>query len=541
MQLTHVEFYQMSDATESTDTLIIRCPSCRQRFSVDGSLRSRMVECGACDSRFRINEEVILRSKKFYPGERQAPELTRFQKVPFSVAAPEGLQTIRYADFDHHDQLEPASPQRIIGAIIGVGVMVVITLMFIFASGSGGSMSAMPLENKLILGGFISAIGIFLLINANPRARMKAGGVGILMAAGMLTVPFFVKGPEATLAVHSKLPTYADPKDPIFSAENADSPLAALRNRFSTNPLEDAQKRLKSSGSDKNAYGIFLTDLLQRNIYTVRDFLIRETLAGSSSHPYPRDNGDYLMVLTDISLSFTEVVEIASRLGTTKEIHPEIGIIVISVDNDQFLDSAADKINNQKDPEFYTLNQRELGSVDLARVKRAVERLATAEPSIYREDISDLLLKLMEKPGIRFHDELSKALLVWLEDPGSAGEACLKVLQGQIAADEPVSENLVILLLKGNNSAAIPSIHALWLADPSIWERHYAMCGSAIEPNVLGYLNSEKAPLRRSAIKLLEQVGTPSSLPSLGQLTESPDTEIRVLAERAIKAINRRR
>ena len=530
----------MPDATDSTKTLSIRCPSCRQRFSVDGNLMDRMVECGACDARFRIIDDVILRSKKFYPGERHAPELTRFQRVPLSTAAPDGLQTIQYADFNQHDQLEPTSPQRIIGAIIGVGVMVVITLMFFFASGPGGSMSAMPLGNKLILGGFISALGIFLLINANPKALIKAGGIGILLAAGMLTVPFFIKGPEIAGAVSSKSPAGSDLTAPIFSAEDRDDPLAALRDRFSTNPLEVEQKRLKSTGSDKNAYGIFLTDLLQRNIYTVRDFLYRETMAGSSSHPYPRDNGDYLMVLTDVPMGLTEVVDIASRLGTTKEIHPEIGIIVISVDNEQFLDSAADKLNNQKDPEFYALNQRELVSLDLDRVKRAVERLATAEPSIYREDISGQLLKLMEKPGIRFHDELAKALLVWLQDPGSAGEAALKALQGQIAEDKPASENLVILLLKGNNQAAIPSVHTLWLADQSIWERHYAKFGSVIEPRVLEYLNSEKAPLRRSAINLLGQIGTEASLPPLGQLTGSPDPEVRVLAERAINAINGR-
>ena len=540
MQLTHGKFHHMPDATDSTETLSIRCPSCRQRFSVDGNLRDRMVECGACDARFRIIDDVILRSKKFYPGERHAQELTRFQRVPLSTAAPDGLQTIQYADFNQHDQLEPTSPQRIIGAIIGVGVMVVITLMFIFASGPGGSMGAMPLGNKLILGGVISALGIFLLINANPKARIKAGGVGILLAAGMLTVPFFIKGPEVAVAVPSKSPADIDLNAPIFSAEDRDDPLAALRDRFSTNPLEVEQKRLKSTGSDKNAYGIFLTDLLQRNIYTVRDFLYRETMAGLSSHPYPRDNGDYLMVLTDVPMGLTEVVDIASRLGTTKEIHPEIGIIVISVDNEQFLDSAADKLNNQKDPEFYALNQRELVSLDLDRVKRAVERLATAEPSIYREDISGLLLKLMEKPGISFHDELAKALLVWLQDPGSAGEAALKALQGQIAEEKPASENLVILLLKGNNQAAIPSVHTLWLADPSIWERHYAKFGSVIEPRVLEYLNSEKAPLRRSAITLLGQIGTATSLPPLGQLTGSPDPEVRVLAERAIKAINGR-
>lgn len=531
----------MPDETDSTETLSIRCPSCRQRFSVGGNLRDRMVECGACDARFRINEDVILRSKKFYPGERRAQELSRFQRVPLSAAAPEGLQTMRYADLNHHDQLEPTSPQRIIGAVIGVGLMVVISLMFIFASGPGGSMGAMPLENKLILGGFISALGIFMLVNANPRARIKAGGIGILMAAGMLTIPFFIKGPEVALTASGESPDSFEPNDTLFPAEVEGDPLAALRDRFSTNPLEVEQKRLENAGSDKNAYGIFLTNLLQRNIYTVRDFLIRETLAGSSSHPYPRDNGDYLMVLTDVSIGLTEAADIAGRLGTTVEIHPEVGVIVVSVDNEQFLDSAADKLNNQQDPAFYALNQRELVSLDLDRVKRAVERLATAEPSIYRKDISDLLLKLMEKPGINFHDELAKALLVWLQDPGLAGEAALKALQGQIAAGEPASENLVILLLKGNIQAAVPHVHTLWLGDPLIWERHYAEFGPVIEQSVMEHLDSEKAPLRRSAINLLGRTGTDASLPRLGQFAVSPDPEVRVLAERAIKAIEERR
>lgn len=499
-----------------------------------------MVECGACDTRFRIQEDVILRSKKFYPGERDSAELNRFQRVPLSAAAPEGLMTMRYADFNQHEQLEPTSPQRVVAGIIGVATMTVIALLFIFSSGAGGSLGAMPLENKLIMGGFVSAVGVASLVYANPKARAKAGFFGMLMAAGLLTIPFFIKGPQATFADTGASPDYVDPTDPLLFPEVPDDPLTTLKDRFSTNPLETEQKRLESSGSDKHAYGIFLTNLLQRNIYTVRDYLIRDTMAGASSHPYPRDNGDYLMVLTDVSMGITEVADIAGRLGTTKEVHPEIGIIVVSVDNEQFQDSAADKLNNQKDPAFYTLNQRELTSLDMDRVKRAVERLATAEPSIYREDISGLLLKLMEKPGIRFHDELSKALLVWLQDPSLAGEVALKALQGQIAAGEPASENLVALLAKGEIQETIPSVHTLWLGNPLIWERQYAEFGSVIEPNVMEQLNSETAPLRRSAINLLGKIGTEKSLPPLGQLVTSEDPEVRVLAERAIKAIKER-
>ena len=58
--------------------LLIRCPTCGQRFKVGEDLRERTVECGGCESRFRINDEVIVRGRKFYPGERKDPGFNRF-------------------------------------------------------------------------------------------------------------------------------------------------------------------------------------------------------------------------------------------------------------------------------------------------------------------------------------------------------------------------------------------------------------------------------------------------------------------------------
>ena len=184
----------MSDNSESSKELSIRCPSCRQRFSVDESLMERMVECGGCDTRFRINDEVIIRSKKFYPGERAGAGMNRFQRVPLSAAAvPEGMQTMRYADFNHPEQLGPASPLRVIAGLAGAALMIVTALLFLFSGGPTGSFSGMSLTNKLIIAGFVSLLGFSLVVYANPRARMKAVFFGLLMAAGVISIPFFVK------------------------------------------------------------------------------------------------------------------------------------------------------------------------------------------------------------------------------------------------------------------------------------------------------------------------------------------------------------
>jgi len=524
--------------SETPDPLSIRCPSCRQRFSVAANLKERMVECGACDFRFRINDDVIVRSKKAYPGERKRPELNRFQRVPLSAAAPDGLRTIRYAEFTHPEQLEPASPQRIMAGIIGVGMMVCIALILIFASGPGDTFGAMPQTNKFIIAGFVSALGVIMLIYANPRTRLKAGFFGALLAAGLVSLPIFFKGPP--ISVEPDAYVTSDPVDPILPVDEDSDSVAALRERFTTKPLEAEQARLEMAGGGKKAYGIYLVNLEQRNIYTVRDYLIRETMAGPTSHPYPRDNGDYLIVLTDVSMDIAKVAEIAGRLGEAKETHDEVGVVVVSVDNNQFTDGAAEKLSNKEDPDFYQLNSAELQSLDMDRVKRAVERLAAAEPTAYRADITGALIDLMGKPGIRFHDELAGALLVWAEDPGPAGRAALEVLRSEVAGGATVSENLVKLVAKGEIPEAIPSLHTLWLGSPMVWERHYAEFGPAIEPGVLEQLGTDNAPLRHSAIKLLGMVGTESSLPGLQKLAESEDPEIRVLAERAVGKITER-
>jgi hypothetical protein len=527
----------MAESKDSSENLSIRCPKCKQRFSVEGNLMDRMVECGACDTRFRINDEVILRTKKFYPGERGGKQLNRFQRVPLSAAIPEGLATMRYAEFSHPEQLEPASPQRILAGIMGVSLMVIIALMLIFAVNPGGAFSVMPLMNKLTIAGFASILGIAMLIYANPKARLKAATFGLLLAAGVVSLPFFFTGqPIAKNNTGDSKPVAADTALPEGDAD----PLTGLRERFITKPLEAEQERLTEAGSDKKAYGIYLTGLNPRNKYLVRDFLIRDTQAGPSSHPYPRDGGDYLMVLTEVPLAFVEVAEIAGRLGQKQEIHEDIGVVVVQVDNSHFAEGSAEKLNTKTDPAFYELNQSELGNIDLDRVKSAVERLADAEPTIYRADISRMMIELLGKPGVTFHDSLAKALLVWAEEPEAAAEVGLEALKKSVAAGDRISEHLVDLVTRAKSDDAIPTLNLLWVKDPVTWEEYYGRFGPTIVPGLMGQLDSESAPLRRSAIRLLGQVGTDVALPALEKLTGDQDPEVRILAERAGASIKQR-
>ncbi len=239
---------------------------------------------------------------------------------------------------------------------------------------------------------------------------------------------FFRQGSEA-------LPTQAviTPRDIMAPVDNAggaevkdgDDSVAALRTRIGTGPLEAEISKLAKEGSMKQAVGIWLRGLSDSHRFLVRDYLLRVTGADVSSHYYPRSGGDYLLVLSGINNSLQELVD-DSRLpwARWRTIYPEISIIEVRVGNEIFVEGSIEKLSKKDDPAFYDLNKRELESIDLERVKRAVQRLAEAEPKIYRTDISRKLISMLGEDEVDFKGTICKAL--WRSGrrtPGPASEA----------------------------------------------------------------------------------------------------------------------
>ncbi len=527
----------MEEDKHDSETLNIRCPSCRLRFSVATELMNRIVECGGCDSQFRITDEIIIHSKRVYPGEKKEPDLNHFRRIPLDSPAPKGMQTINYAEFNHPEQLGPASPQRVIAGVFGVVIMLFGALLLFIASKPNSPFGGMPFEKKLIVAGFTSLLGFVFLIYANPRARFKAAFFGMLLGAGVFAIPIYIKEAPSVLG---KNPSSPDAFDPPANGKEATNPISALRERFLTLPLENEQKRLAASSSKKNVYGIYLTEMLDRNKLTARDYLVRETNASMASHPYPRNGNKYLLVLTETEMNFDQVTFVAGTLGKVTETYPEISIMVVQVDNELFVAGSTEKLNDKNHPSFYELNRRELQSIDMGRVQQAVERLADSDATLLRSDISAILIELIEKPGLKFHDSIARALLKWTDDPAPAAAAALKTLKTYHLQKISPPEHLVRLVANHKDPAAIPTMIAIWETNVVIWDKELVKFGPPIEPAVLEKLSSDQPPLRRAAIKMLGEVGTEKSLPELRKALTEEDPEVRVLAERAIQLIEQR-
>ncbi len=529
----------MPDNNPDDLLLLIRCPSCGQRFKVGEDLRGRTVECGSCEHRFRINDEVVVRGKKFYPGERRDASLDRFQRVPLAMGSPNpAVQTVRYAEPPNPVNFEPTPPLRILAAAFGVAIMVFMALLVVLGTNRGGALDGMTTENRLLMLGFTSLLASGLIIYGNPKARLKAGFFSIILSSALFALPFIFTR-NSTPPVQADMPAEGAPPRPRPEEPAAD-PYAALRLEIGTGPLEDEIEKLKASGSTRTAVGLWLQDLRETNRIVVRDFILRTLQADPGTHYFPRGNGNFLMVVTGINHSLSEVASVVSAFGSEVKTHPGIGIVEIKVDNSLFAEGPIEKLTNRKDPAFYDLNKRELESIDLQRVSSAVKRLADAEPSVYRSDITRRLIALLSADWVDFKGDVARALSAWSETPGPAGEAALVELQELITKGGSVPPDLVALIVRERNAGVIPPLGELWKRNPTQWESLYAEMGAPAEASVIGSFPRTEGSQRQSAVRLLGKVGGPDSLTVLEAAEGSADPELKVLIENALSAIRSR-
>ena len=521
------------------DRLLIRCPSCGQRFKVADDLRGRTVECGGCEHRFRINDEIIVRGKKFYPGERKDAKINRFQRVPLSIPLESsGMTSFDYAEASDPMAFEPTSSQRIMAGISGVIGMVSMALLLIFGACRGGTLDGMTTTNRLLMAGFTGVLGIVLLVYANPRARGKAGGAGLLLSAGLLALPFFFTAgsvPAADPAL-SSLSSLTPPVSPDAASDQ----ITELRALIGTAPLEAEIARLEREGSSKHVVGIWLKSLRESNRYLVRDYILRVTDADPQSHYYSRGREDFLMVVTGITQSLNEMAQIASALGQVVKIYPELAVVEIRVNNESMTGGSIEKLTDKGDPAFYELNMKELDSIDLGRVERAVQRLADAEPKIYRNDITRKLITLLGARGLTFKGDICRVLAVWSEQPGPAGDVALKEVKALIARKAEVPQAMISLIVKEKNPAVAPVLDELWLRNPTHWESLYGDLGASAEATLIRRFPDLDGMFRQSAVRLLGRVGGADSLPLLEAAGAGADAELKILLQQATASIRGR-
>lgn len=500
-------------------------------------LVGRPVECGACENRFRISENVIIRGRKVYPGERNDRRLDFFQRVPIANA-PSTEDFVHLYDDNMTDPslFEPSTPQRIIAGAMGVGVMLFIGMFLIFGASRGGVLDGMVTPNRMVMAGFAGVLGTALLLYANPKVRKKVLGIGMLCTLLLVSLPLFLKEGSTPLGEGAAVKKIETPKKIEEAPE-----LVELRNRIGTQPLEEEINRLKAEGSTRNAVGLWLRDLREQNRFLIRDYILRVTGADPQSHYYPRGGGDFLMVVTGITTSTDELVELSKPLGEVVRVHSVLPVLEIKVRNENFVENPIEKLNNKADPDYYALNLAELNSIDLDRMKKAVKRLMESSPKILRADITQRLIQLLMVDEVDFKVEICSALAVWSELPGPAGIVALKEAKKLAARDLEVPKEMIALVVKEGISGVTDVLDKLWQKNPTNWESLYADVGPSAEAGLLSHVGIEDDGRRRSLVRILGKVGGSDSQQALESMkVTATEPELKILIDNSLAAIRAR-
>ena len=539
----------MDDRHNDPEKLPIRCPGCGQRFKVGLELKDRMVECGTCEHRFRVNDEVVVRQKKFYPGERRDTSLDRFSRIPKGAPMPSTFQTVQYAAEPAQTEIQPASPLRLMLGFVGGAGVVLVGLLLAFGGSPGGMLDGAPQSKRLALAGFTALIAGIFFIAANPRARIGAILGSLVSAALLLSLPFFFTEGNKPIDSSAQGLSY----DESHKSARDDAPpmaddLLELKKEIDPTPLDAAKLELAKnpSKSGLGVAGIWLREVREFHKLQIEKYIERSTGADPGpSHLYRRGTDGYLMVVAGVTDDLAELSKLCERFGEVRRIIEPLHVIEVAVQEDKFTVGDLKKLTNKEDPAFYELNRRELESIDLSRAKDAVTRLAEAEPKLYRKDINRRMLQWLkeidkDEQSVQMQTQIGRALVVWSEE-GDGSEAVVReVVSRYPPTSAELPESLVKYLMVRKDPAAVPLVDALWAADFTRWEELYLGFGPMIEDSVLARFPTASGTMKRSATRLLSKNGSAKSIPVLEAALPDADSELKVLIDRAITAIRSR-
>lgn len=527
--------------------LHISCPACSQRFKVGPELYNRTVECGTCEHRFLIEDEVILRGRKYYPGQRQPNDLGKLQRIqPQADMITDPSTHVTYGDAPDSTKYEPTSPLRIIAAGIGVAIMLLMMLVLMIGADRESILSNITTERRLVMAIFAAILGSGLLIYGNPKTRIRAVTGSLLGTLILVSLPFiFQGGSEVPLWNGTDLNATDDSssEDGDPSAGKTDKiPLVDL---IGTAPLEEEIARFRASNSEKTAIGLWLKNLVPSYQFLVRDFAMRKLGADHQTHYFRREHPisrrqSHLLVVSGTEVDFERIAELTAPIGEVTNQYPELSIVEIEVDNSNFVEGPINKLGDRRDPAFYELNKRELDSIDLSRVEKAVRRLMDAEPKIYQSDIQKRLIYLLQADYVEFKGEVCRALKLWGSRSKEEGEAGMAGLSQLLAKKKKIPTELIELIIKSGNKEVIPYLNELWKQSALDWENLYMLTDETAEPFVLRDLDDATGRHQQSAVRILGKIGTHDSIPTLTKLVDHPNVELSLLAKKSLKSIRER-
>ena len=476
--------------------------------------------------------------KKTYPGEKEVPFLDRISKVdqPLPIAGEKNVPS-SFSGHTMPPNFVPIPAHRILAGVLATFIILVTSLVLIFGTKRGEIMDGVALERQMLAAAFMGLFATVLMIISGRQIWLLMLLIGLMLSGGMVCLPLYVSDTSG-----SPDQVFRRDTNSAASRTNEDTIKNSIEELIGLQPLLGERARLLEDGKSTTALGIWLRNLELVNSFLVRDYVIREMRALPETHCYPRGGGNYLMVVTGIEDDLEELAKMVKPLGKVKEIYEDLRVVEVDVDNTRFITASMEKLTNTDSPQFYTLNFGELNSIESKRVISAIHRLCEVEPKLLKEDISNRLIELLKGDWIEDKAGLCRALLVWSQPGGRAGEVALQQAVQLHSNLQEVPAEMVALCLKHREMDVLPLLHQLWHINPLLWEPWFREAGGEAERTILQDFEQTSGLLRQSACRILGHVGGETSLTMLRDTAShtSSETETRIIAKSSIHLIEKR-
>lgn len=528
-------------------TLRIQCPSCARQFKVNEDLKGRAVECEACEHRFKVDDEVVVQKRdRFYPGEQGDKGLAHFGRAP--RAAAEGDQ-VKFDTVDYNQSFstwegEPMSPQEWFSSMTGGAILLASVLLCLWGAQPSGVLTDMEVGPRLMLTGFMVLVGAGL-VGYGCRHRRKKGILLVLpLSMTAIAFAFLMPVPRTPISIpdEATLGTGEENRPNNPPAPDRPKTAAEVLELIGYAPVERAIMSHRNEAGEASEYVavIWVPMMAERYKFQLLRYLHRKTKSVERPSFYGRGEGG-IFVIDGPRLSIEQVADLAEAFGQVEESYHEIRVVEVTLNRERMGVATEDllkELSNTSHQAFYARNQNELGHIDLDRVKGAIRRLGTAQPSMFRVEITRKMLSLLEDESDKeLCGDICKALKVWAQDDDDAEAVVVRVAKAMQENGEEVPRSVLEFLVQRGSPEAIAMVEPLWISNPASWGGILAEIGPGAEDVVLKHLGSEERGLQHSAIKLLERVGTPLSVGPLRELLEVADDETKLLIQKAIESI----
>ena len=530
-------------------TLRIECPGCQQSFDVSEELRGRTVECGSCEKRFKVTDEVLVVPKdRFYPDEvRKKADLSRFGRSPAS-SAPVEFRTMEYAKAPEQPWVGPQPVSRTFASIVGLLVLVLGAAALYFGSlPSAGLLRDVERMDRLILGCFLALLGFGLLCWGMKNKRIWGGVIGVVGGGGVVALAFLSPIYRSAVGVGEGLSeldrgSESEVSEAVSFPGIDEEKELSLEEVIEITRWEAEVQSLLGTMDASQVVAVWVRSMEEFHGRQIQSYL-EDEMGVYPSFRSLTDGG--IFVMSGIPLNLNNLEAASERFGEVEEVHPDLRLVQVKVNSlvlGEISSELLSKMNDQSDGAFYSLNFKELVSIDRSRVKDALTRLALAEPVQMRKDITVRLVGLLSsKQEPETFGQIAKALSVWSEEGDGAGPVLVNIAQKMRQRGDKVPIELLNFLAKRKTPSANVLFVELWSESPVERQGVLVEYGEPAASLLTAFLRSSEARLRRSAALALGQVGTKDELAVMREaLTETDDEEFKELLQEAITRVARR-